>query len=277
VEAGENETAGVLSTDEALAVIDQIRDVGTPIVVLSGGEPLMRTDLCTIARYGTERGLRMVMGTSGYFLDRSNAERLRDAGIRTVAVSVDSADPALHDSFRGVRGAWKKAVQGIRNCRDVGIGVQINMTVMRPSAGDVQSVVELRKGLGVTDYQVFFPVPTGRAQDFGPLDPKENEEVIRQVLLKYRDSSVNLRPTCAPTVPADCRRPWDRQPGLGAGLRRRDPLLPYLCGRGCHTLSLPSGECRECPKDPDSQDLVSLTGILRTPRPGPIDREMRSV
>jgi radical SAM protein with 4Fe4S-binding SPASM domain len=198
VKAGENETAGVLTTDEALAVIDQIRDVGTPIVVLSGGEPLMRTDLCTIARYGTERGLRMVMGTSGYFLDRSMAERLRDAGIRAVAVSIDSADPAVHDSFRGVSGAWEKAVQGVRNCRDEGIGVQINTTVMRPSAGDVQSVVELGKGLGVMDYQVFFPVPTGRAQDSGPLDPQEYEEVIRQVLLKYRDTSVNLRPTCAP-------------------------------------------------------------------------------
>lgn len=198
VKAGENEPEGVLSTGEALAVIDQIRDVGTPVVVLSGGEPLMRTDLCTIARYGTEQGLRMVMGTSGYFLDRSTAARLRDAGIRSVAVSIDSADPAVHDSFRGVSGAWEKAVQAIRNCRDEGIGVQINMTVMRPSAGDVQSVVDLGRGLGVTDYQVFFPVPTGRAQDIGPLDPKAYEEVIRQVLLEYHNTSVNLRPTCAP-------------------------------------------------------------------------------
>lgn len=198
VNAKENEPAGVLSTGEARAVIDQIREVGTPVVVLSGGEPLMRTDLCEIARYGTKRGLRMVMGTSGYFLDRSAAARLRDAGIRSVAVSIDSADPVVHDSFRGVRGAWEKAVQAIRNCRDEGIGVRINMTVMRPSAGDVQSVVELGKGLGVTDYQVFFPVPTGRAQDLDPLDPRAYEEVIRQVLLKYHAAGVNLRPTCAP-------------------------------------------------------------------------------
>jgi MoaA/NifB/PqqE/SkfB family radical SAM enzyme len=154
VEAGENETAGVLSTDEALAVIDQIRDIGTPIVEFSCGEPLMRTDLYSIARYGTERGLWMVMGTSGYFLDCSIAVRLRDAGIRAVAVGIDSADPAVHDSFRGVvSGAWEKAVQGVRNCRDEGIAVQIDTTVIQPSAGDVQSVVELGKRLGVTDYQ----------------------------------------------------------------------------------------------------------------------------
>ena len=196
--AGEHESVGVLSTDEALAVIDQIRDVGTPVVVLSGGEPLMREDLCTIARYGTDRGLPMVMGTSGYLLDRSMAQKLRDAGIRTVAVSIDSADPAVHDSFRGVSGAWERAVQAVRNCRVAGIGVQINMTVMRPSAGDVDSVVELGKDLGVFDYQVFFPVPTGRAQDSAPLDPWEYEDVIRQVLLKYRNTEVRLRPTCAP-------------------------------------------------------------------------------
>ncbi|MBN1195675.1 MAG: radical SAM protein [Methanomicrobiaceae archaeon] len=198
VQAGENETVGVLSTDEALAVIDQIRDAGTPVVVLSGGEPLMREDLCTIARYGTERGLRMVMGTSGYFLDRSMAARLRDAGIRAVAVSIDAADPAVHDAVRGVSGAWQKAVQAVRNCRDEGMDVRINMTVMRPRAGDVHAVVELGQSLGVTDYQVFFPVPTGRAQDYGPLDPRDYEAVIRQVLLTYHGTGVNLRPTCAP-------------------------------------------------------------------------------
>jgi radical SAM protein with 4Fe4S-binding SPASM domain len=198
VDAGRDEAAGVLSTAEALAVIDQIRAIGTPVVVLSGGEPLMREDLCTIARYGTERGLRMVMGTSGYFLDRAMASRLKESGIRAAAISLDSPDPAVHDSLRGISGAWEKAVEAIRNCHDEGIGVQINMTVMRPSAGEVESVVERGKELGVRDYQIFFPVPTGRAQTAGPVNPEKYEEVIRDVLLKNRDSDVNIRPTCAP-------------------------------------------------------------------------------
>lgn len=197
-DAGEDEAAGVLSTDETLAVIDQIRAAGTPVVVLSGGEPLMRDDLVTIARYGTDQGLRMVMGTSGYFLDREMAGRLADAGIRAAAISLDSVDPNVHDALRGVSGVWERAVQAIRNCRDAGIGVQINMTVMRPLAGDVASVVEFGKGLGVKDYQIFFPVPTGRAQDAGPVNPVWYEGVIREVLLNYRDSDVNIRPTCAP-------------------------------------------------------------------------------
>lgn len=197
VKAG-READGVLSTEEALAVIDQVRAVGTPVVVLSGGEPLLREDLCTIARHGTEQGLRMVMGTSGFSLDRPMAARLRDAGIKAVAVSIDSTDPAVHDSFRGVSGAWEKAVQAIKNCREEGIGVQVNMTLIRPSAGDVESVVGLGTGLGVNDYQVFFPVPTGRAEGAVLPDPRDYEDVIRQVLILCRDSGVNLRPTCVP-------------------------------------------------------------------------------
>ncbi len=250
VKAGENETTGVLSTSEALEVLDQIRDVGTPVVVLSGGEPLMRTDLCTIAQYGTELGLRMVMGTSGYYLDPSMAARLRDAGIRAVAVSIDSADPAMHDAFRGVSGAWENAVQGIRNCRDEGIGVQINMTAMQPSISDVESVVDLGKGLGVTDYQVFFPVPTGRALDSVPLDPWEYEKVIRQVLLRYHNTRVNLRPTCAPQF----RR-------IAADLGIGNPAW----GRGCiagirYCRIYADGDVTPCPYLP-----VSAGNVRKTP------------
>ncbi len=95
VDAGELEAEGVLSTGEACAVIDQICETGKPIVVLSGGEPLLRDDVFTIARYGTDRGLRMAMGSSGYLLDKNTAVRLKDSGIRTVAISLDSADPVI--------------------------------------------------------------------------------------------------------------------------------------------------------------------------------------
>jgi len=109
VDAGEREVEGVLSTEEAFSDIDQIRRTGTPVIVLSGGEPLMREDIYAIARYGTERGLRMVMGTSGFLLDRTTARLLREAGIRAVAVSIDSAVPGEHDRLRGASGVWGRA------------------------------------------------------------------------------------------------------------------------------------------------------------------------
>jgi len=198
VDAGEEEADGVLGTKEAFSVIDQIRQTGKPVVVLSGGEPLLREDIFAIARYGTEQGLRMVMGTSGYLIDAATAVKLRDAGIRAVAISLDSDNPAVHDLFRGLDGVWAKAVQAIGHCRDAGIAVQINMSVMRSVIGDVEDVIGLGSSLGVRDYQLFFPVPTGRASQIEPRSPDEYEELIRQILLRYRNSDLNIRPTCAP-------------------------------------------------------------------------------
>ena len=198
VDAGEREAEGVLSTDEAFGVIDQIREVGNPIVVLSGGEPLMREDIFAIARYGTEQGLRMVMGTSGYLLDQSIAKKFREAGIRAVAISIDSADPSVHDAFRGVDGVWERAVQAISFCHDEGISVQINMSVMQFAMSNVREVIEVGTSLGVRDYQIFFPVPTGRARLIEPRSIQDYEDLIRQILIKYRDSDLHIRPTCAP-------------------------------------------------------------------------------
>lgn len=198
VDAGDKEADGVLSMQEAFGVIDQIRTMGRPVVVLSGGEPLLREDIYDIARYGTQQGLRMVMGTSGYFIDQKTAVQLKEAGIRTVAISLDSKDPGIHDAFRGLDGVWERAVNAIEYCRDAGIGVQINMSVMKPALSDVEEVIGLGTSLGVRDYQLFFPVPTGRARQIEPRSPEEYEELIRQILMRYRDSGLNIRPTCAP-------------------------------------------------------------------------------
>jgi AdoMet-dependent heme synthase len=195
--AGTDEAEGVLSTKEAFSVIDQIRETGRPILVLSGGEPLMRDDIFDIAKYGTDRGLRIVMGSSGYLLDESAARNLNTAGVKAVAISIDSADPSVHDEFRGVGGSWERAVQAVQYCRNEGIGVQINTSVRSPDPADLEGVLGLGTKNGVRDYQIFFPVPTGRARE-NPGDMLEYENLIRQILLRYRDSGLNIRPTCAP-------------------------------------------------------------------------------
>ena len=198
VDAGDDEADRVLSTQEAFSVIDQIRATGKPVVVLSGGEPLFREDVYAIARYGTEQGLRMVMGTSGYLIDQKTAVKLTEAGIRAVAISLDSKDPATHDSFRGREGVWERAVKAIGHCRDAGIAVQINMSVMRSAMSEVEDLIGLGVSLGVRDYQLFFPIPTGRARQIEPRSPEEYEELIRQILIRYQNSGINIRPTCAP-------------------------------------------------------------------------------
>jgi AdoMet-dependent heme synthase len=249
VDAGEKEADGVLSTEEAFSVIDQIRATGKPVVVLSGGEPLLRKDICEIARYGTEEGLRMVMGTSGYLLGQDTAKKLSEAGILAVAISLDSKDPAVHDSFRGLDGVWGRAVQAIRHCRDAGIRVQINMSVMRSSISDIEEVIGLGTSLGVRDYQLFFPIPTGRARQIEPRSPKEYEELIRQILIRYWNSDLNIRPTCAPQF----RRIADE---LG--------IINPAWGRGCiagisYCRIFANGDVTPCPYLPVSAGNVRTT------------------
>jgi len=198
VDAGGREAEGVLSTREAFGVIGQLCEAGRPVVVLSGGEPLLRDDIFEIARYGTDQGLRMVMGSSGVLIDRAAAARLSEAGIHAVAISLDSADPTEHDSFRGIPGVWEKAVQAIRYCLDEGMGVQINTSVIRWDIDSVNRVIALGRSLGVRDYQVFFPVPSGRGRDVSPRSPGDYESLIAEILLGSRTKGINVRPTCAP-------------------------------------------------------------------------------
>ena len=249
VDAGVEEIDGVLSTTEACGVIDQIRATGKPVVVLSGGEPLFREDVYDIARYGTEQGLRMVMGTSGYFIDHDIAVKLCESGIRAAAISLDSKDPTVHDAFRGLPGVWERAVAAIGHCRDAGIAVQINMSVMRSDVHEVEDLISLGTSLGVRDYQLFFPIPTGRARQAGSSSPAEYEELIRQILIRYQDADLNIRPTCAPQF----RRIADE-------LDIKNPAW----GRGClagitYCRIFANGDVTPCPYLPVSAGNVRTT------------------
>jgi radical SAM protein with 4Fe4S-binding SPASM domain len=249
VDAGEKEADGLLSTQEAFGVIDQIRKSGKPVVVLSGGEPLMREDIFAIARYGTDKGLRMVMGTSGMLINQTIAAQLRQAGIKSVAISLDSATPAIHDAFRGRKGVWKKAVRAIRHCRDEGIGIQVNMSVMRSDISDVGAVIDLGTSLGVRDYQIFFPVPAGRGREIETKSPQEYENLIRQLLIRYRNSGLNIRPTCAPQF----RR-------IADDLKIKNPAW----GRGCiagisYCRIYANGDVTPCPYLPVSAGNIRVT------------------
>lgn len=249
-DAGEREAEGVLSTREAFSVIDQLAAAGKPVVVLSGGEPLMREDIFDIARYGTDRGLVMAMGTSGFLLDEATAKQLAAAGIRSVAVSIDSADPGEHDAFRGVPGVWERAVRAIGHCRDAGIDVRINMTVTRPVLADVEAVLAMGESLDVRDYQIFFPVETGRARGGpGAGSPGEYEALIREILLHCRESGLRIRPTCAPQFRRIADEAAIENPGWSRGCMA---AISY-----CRIYA--TGEVTPCPYLPVSAGNVRTT------------------
>jgi AdoMet-dependent heme synthase len=109
--------SGELDTSAAFRLLDQISEVGSPIIILTGGEPLLRPDIFQIARYGTEKGLRMVMAPNGTLITDENAVKMVAAGIKRISISIDGAAKEFHDAFRGVKGAYEGAMSGIEKAK----------------------------------------------------------------------------------------------------------------------------------------------------------------
>ena len=169
-----------LTTEEAFGVLDQIVDLGKPILVITGGDPMMRRDVFDIVGGAVERGLKVGFSPSATKLvTRKAIERARDAGVDMVHVSLDGSGPEVHDTFRRVRGAYQRTREIVADVRDVGLPLQIGTTVNRHNLADLPKIAEVVKAIDATVWNVFFLVPTGRADVEKMLTPEEHEQVLQ--------------------------------------------------------------------------------------------------
>lgn len=187
-----------LTTQETKALIDQIHQVSSPLLILSGGEPLLRPDIFELIEYGSKKGLKMGLGSNGYLIDDSVAKKLKDAGIATVSISLDSNIPAQHDEFRGVTGAWEKAVNACKVLRKNGVLVQVNTTLTHDNYNQIDDIMTLAESIGVENFHLFFLVPTGRGVKLTDISPQKYEEMITKTFAKVHKHRLNVRPSCAP-------------------------------------------------------------------------------
>jgi len=189
-----------LSTEEGKALIDQIAKAGFKIMILSGGEPLLRPDIVELVMHARARGLRPVFGTNGTLITPELASKLKQAGVMGMGISLDSVVPEKHDEFRSTPGAWQGAVDGMRNCREAGLPFQVHTTVMDWNYDEVEALTDLTVREGGVAHHVFFLVPTGRAVNIesGSLRPRQYEALLRRILKKQREVDIELKPTCAP-------------------------------------------------------------------------------
>jgi AdoMet-dependent heme synthase len=189
-----------LNTIKAKEILDQIREVGQPIIILTGGEPLMRKDIFSLAEYGTKRGLRMVMGTNGTLITPTITKKIQDSGIKRVSISLDGSSKESHDAFRQVEGAFDKAVMGIEYLKQRGIEFQINTTITKHNVSELEGIFELVVRLGAAAHHIFLLVPTGRARDMvsQELNAKQYEETLHWFYEKHDTTTVQLKATCAP-------------------------------------------------------------------------------
>jgi AdoMet-dependent heme synthase len=152
-----------MTTADLKAVIDQVRSLGALQVIFSAGEPLLRNDLEEVIRHAHRAGLLTRLNTNGLLLDRARASRLKEAGLTQCAVSIDHADAGVHDSLRGVPGAFDRAVQAIRHLGEAGIPCQICTYASRRLIPDgLRDIISLGRELGVTSVYFFWPVAAGR-------------------------------------------------------------------------------------------------------------------
>jgi radical SAM protein with 4Fe4S-binding SPASM domain len=198
INATTQELENELTTKESKNLIDQICEVSRPLLILSGGEPLLRPDIYELIRYGASKGLKMGLGSNGSLIDAAAAKRLKTAGIETVSISLDSHIPEQHDEFRGVRDSWEKAIGAIKALQENGVLVQVNTTLTQQNYNQIDDIMSLAENLGVENFHLFFLVPTGRGVKMTDISPAKYENMIKTTFARTAKHKLNVRPSCAP-------------------------------------------------------------------------------
>jgi len=191
-----------LSLEECRRLIDEIEEVGKPVIILSGGEPLLRQDVLQIAGYAVGKGLRVAMGTNGTLITEAIAAELKAIPISRIAVSIDFPVAELQDKFRGKVGAFQSAVSGIDLLRQAGVEVQINSTITRLNMNYLNELLELALKSGAVAFHPFMLVPTGRGKglETAAMSPEEYERTLIWVYdsQKALGDRIFFKPTDAP-------------------------------------------------------------------------------
>ncbi len=181
--------------------MDQIAAYGSPVVVLSGGEPLLRPDWESLARYGTERGIRVCLATNGTLVNEASCRTIQQAGIRMVSLSLDGSTEAVHDDFRRQPGAFRAVLHAAELFRRFGIPFLINSSFTRRNQFDIPNVYRLARNLGATAWYMFMIVPTGRGEQATDelISAEDYEKILNWHYEQERqEDEILMRPTCAP-------------------------------------------------------------------------------
>lgn len=188
-------------TEEAYRVLDDIASYAKPVIVLSGGEPLLRPDVFDIAKYGTGKGLRMCLATNGSLVTEEVCLKMKDAEIKMVSLSLDGSTKEVHDDFRKQEGAFEGVMNAAELFNKHGIKFLINSSFTKRNQEEIPKVYKLAKRLGATAWYMFMIVPTGRGEDImNELISKEDYEELLEwhYEMEKEEKDLLVRPTCAP-------------------------------------------------------------------------------
>ena len=252
-----------LTTEECFRVMDEIAGVNPDVVlILTGGEPFLRTDLFDLGGYAAEKGFTVVLGTNGFLLKEEQAKAMRRHGIQGASISLDSTDPARHDTFRRLPGAWRGAVRAAEVLRAEGLPFSLHMSVTDWNVEEIPGMIDLARALGARVLNLFFLVRTGRGEGLTDITPEQYERILTSLaraqgvgpaeggaddpwaLALARAGDMLIRAKCAPFF----RR-------ILYGLDPASPLLRNFaegsCPAGRHYCRImPDGDVTACPYMP---------------------------
>jgi radical SAM protein with 4Fe4S-binding SPASM domain len=228
---------GDLSTSQAEILLDQLAQLGRrqpqmPVLVFSGGEPFCRQDLFHLIGKARQNGLIMALATNGTVIDEEQARRIRDSGIARVSVSLDGATADVHDQMRRIPGAFDRALEGIRYLREHHMPFQINVTLTKQNARQLQEVYDLGRSLGALALHIFMLVPVGCGQVLAQTDmlsPQQYEQILREIHLLESRGEIQVKVTCGPHYERIKRQCPTANPQTGT---RHPPSKGCLAGLG---------------------------------------------
>ncbi|GAB4523670.1 MAG: TIGR04053 family radical SAM/SPASM domain-containing protein [Anaerolineales bacterium] len=188
-----------LTTEEGFALIDRLAEFGSPILIFTGGDPMMRRDLFDLIAYANEKGLRCSLTPTATALPTvERLQKAREAGIRRVALSLDAPRPEIHDAFRKVPGSWQRTMDILHRAQEVGLSVQVNTTVAKHNADILPEMIPFLQEVGAVQWSVFFLVPTGRAMAAQIITPEEHERIFNWLYDLSKDAPFDIKGTAAP-------------------------------------------------------------------------------
>ena len=189
-----------LTTDECKRVLDEIASFSDPIIIFTGGEPLLRPDIFDILKHGQKLNSKMTMAVNGLLLDIETARRLVGHGIQRISISLDGATAKTHDAFRNVSGAFDGAMKGIEAANKAGLPFQINSTITKLNLDEIPDILTLAVETGAVAHHIFLLVPTGRGKELEKqeISPEKYEDVLNWFYEQRERVPIQLKATCAP-------------------------------------------------------------------------------
>lgn len=189
-----------LSTSDSKRLIDQLTEFPEPpMLILTGGDPLKRTDIFQLVQYAVERGLEVSITPSATpLVTRDAITRLRDAGISRLAISIDGADAATHDVNRGVAGSFNRSLEILRDARELGVETQINTTLTPANFDQIEAMADRFAEFDIALWSVFFLIPVGRASEMDRLNADECEQAFERLWLQSKRQPYMVKTTEAP-------------------------------------------------------------------------------